>query len=122
MIHAGVHEEEKKQDFWQTNVIGNTLQITSHLHRAYQSRTALPLKAEPPELLDKIIAYIENHFQEKLIMSEVAKQFYVSERSISSLFRKRLGTTYNHFLTQRRLIAAKSLILEGTSMDIVAER
>lgn len=122
MIHSGVLEEEKKQKYWQTNVIGNTIQVVSHLRRAYESQTALSLKAETPDLLDNIIAYIEDHFHEKLIMCEVAKQFYVSERSISSLFRKRLGTTFNQFLTQRRLIAAKSLILEGLPMDIAAER
>lgn len=94
--------------------------VMSHLYRAYQSRTAQPLEAEPPDLLDKIIAYVEEHFQEKLIMREVANHFYVSERTISSLFRKRLGTTFNHFLTQRRLIAAKSLILEEKPMDLVA--
>lgn len=121
MIHAGVQEEENKQESWQTYVIGNTLQIFSHLRRAYLSQTAQPLKEEIPDLLDKIIAYIEDHFQEKLVMGDLAKQFFVSERTISTLFRKRLGTTFNQFLTQRRLIAAKSLILEGQPMDIVAE-
>lgn len=122
MIHSGVLAEAKKQTFWQMNVCGNTLQVISHLRRAFDSQTALSLKAEPPDLLDQIIAYIENHFQEKLVMSEVAKQFYVSERTISTVFRKRLGTTFNQFLTQRRLILAKSLILENQPMDIVAEQ
>jgi len=122
MIHSGVLEEEKKQSFWQTNVIGNTIQFISLLRRAYNSQTAQSLKAETPDLLDQIIAYIENHFYERLIMNEVARHFYVSERTISALFSRRLGTTFNHFLTQRRLIAAKSMIQEEKPMDIVAER
>lgn len=120
-IHAGVLEEEQKQEFWQLNVIGNTLQLVAQFRRAFFSDTVQSLKAENPELFDQIIAHIEDHFREKLSMSEVAKHFYISERTISALFRKRLGTTFIQFLTQRRLIAAKSLILEGIPMDIVAE-
>ncbi len=120
LIHTGVQEESKKQHAWQTTVVGNTMLVFSHLQRAYLSQTAQTLEAETPDLLDNVIAYIENHFQEKLAMTEVAKHFYVSERTISALFRKRLGTTFNHFLTQRRLIAAKTLILEEKPMDVVA--
>lgn len=103
-------------------MLGNTLQLISQFRRAYFSETAQSLKAEKPELLDQIIGYIEHHYADRLTMSGVAKRFYVSERTISALFRKRLGTTFNQFLTQRRLIAAKSLILEGLPMETAAER
>lgn len=122
MIHHGMQEEENKQDAWQTNVIGNTLQVLSYLRRAYFSQTAQPLQAEKPDLLDGIIAHIENHYPEKLTMTDIAKLFYVSERTISSLFRKRLGITFYQFLTQRRLIAAKDLIMKGITLESVGEQ
>lgn len=122
IIHNGVLEEENKQPCWQTNVIGNTMQFLSCLVRAYLSRTDETLKAETPDLLDEIIAYIEDHYHQKLSMKEIGMHFYISERTISILFRKRLGVSFHQFLTQRRLIAAKTLILEGTSLEIVSER
>ena len=122
MIHSGVQEEAKKQDAWQTNVIGNTLQVLSYLQRAYLSQTAQPLQAETPDLLDRIIAHVENHYPEKLTMTDIAKLFYVSDRTISSLFRKRLGVTFYQFLTQRRLIAAKDLIVKGITLEAVGEQ
>ena len=122
MIHSGVQEEAKKQDAWQTNVIGNTLQVLSYLRRAYFSQTAQPLKAEKPDLLDGIIAYIETNYSEKLTMTELSKLFYISERTISSLFRNRLGVTFYQFLTRRRLIAAKDMILKRIPLEAVGEQ
>ena len=120
-IHEGVLMEKKQQYTWQTMVLGNTMMVISYLRQAYQSQTAQPLHAEAPDLLDDIIAYLEAHYQEKLVMAEVAKQFFISERTISTLFRKRLGITFGQFLTQRRLVEAKSLILKGTTLDLVAQ-
>lgn len=122
LIHAGVQEEEQKQYAWQTTVIGNTMMFVSYLRRAYLSQTAQVLKAEKPDLLDNIISYVERHYAQRLTMPEIAKQFYVSERTISSLFRKRLGVTFYQFLTQRRLIAAKELILKGLTLESVGEQ
>lgn len=122
MIHSGVREEEKKQPAWQISVMGNTLYVISHLYRACFSQSAQPLKAEQPELLDGIITYINAHYTEKIVMSEIGKKFFVSERTISTLFRQRLGTTFYHFLTQRRLIAAKSLIQAGNTLESAAEQ
>ena len=72
--------------------------------------------------MDEIIAYIELHYRKKLMISEVAKHFYISERTISTLFRKRLGVTFTQFLTRWRLIEAKTMIMKGTALDMVAEQ
>lgn len=122
MIHFGVKEEERKTDAWQLNVIGNTMQLVAHFRRAYSSQTAQPLKTEKPELLDGIITHIENHYPERLTLAEMAKLFYISERTISSLFRQRLGVSFYQYLTRRRLIAAKDLIMKGITLEAVAER
>ena len=122
MIHAGVQMEKKKHDSWQTLVLGNTLMTVSYLRQAYWSNNVQELKAEPPDLLDEMITYIEMNYGKKLVMSEVAKNFFVSERTISTMFRKRLGVTFSQFVTQRRLIEAKSMILKGLPLDLVAEQ
>ncbi|MBP3685179.1 MAG: helix-turn-helix domain-containing protein [Oscillospiraceae bacterium] len=121
-IRAGVREEERKQDCWQTAVLGNTLQVVSQLRRAYLSQTVSAPAAETADILDQIIAYIESHYARKLTLSEIARLFYVSDRTVSGLFRKRLGVTFYQFLTRRRLIAAKKLILMDYTLEAVAEQ
>lgn len=122
LFHTGVREAEEKQHGWETVVLGNTLLLISYLHRLYVTRSIKPLKAETKELLDEIMAYIEGHYREKIVMSEVARQFYVSERTISTQFKQKLGVTFYHFVTQRRLIAAKALISDGILLESVGEQ
>ena len=122
MFHTGVLEAEEKQHGWETAVLGNTLMLVAYLQRLYIIRSILPSKAEKNELLDEIMEYIEAHFKEKILMRDIARHFYISERTVSNLFRQKLGVTFYHFLTQRRLVEAKSLILNGVLLESVGEQ
>ena len=120
LIHACVQEEANKPECWQANLLGLVMQFLSQLCRAYRSHTSV--KAEKTDLLDHVIAYVDVHYADKIVMSDLGKKFFVSERTISTLFRQRLGVTFYQFLTQRRLIAAKTLILEGVSLESAASQ
>lgn len=120
LLHCCVRTEEKKEPLWQTKVLGYALLFLSELNGSRIARTGHALEAETPDLLDEILAYIENNYPQKLTMEQMAKQFYVSERTISNLFRSRLGVTFYQFLTRRRLIAAKSMILKGAALETVS--
>ena len=78
------------------------------------------MEAEKPELLDRIMAYIEAHYADSITIGDLAKQFYVSNSTVSHLFKQRLGVSLYHYVTQRRLIAAKSLIEQGALLESVA--
>lgn len=122
MFHAGVKEAEAKNFGWEMIVLGNTMSLIASLWRALRFQTANQMRAEAPDLLDQVMAYIEIHMSEKITLTETAKHFYVSESTISHLFRQRLGVSFYRCVTQRRLIAAKEMIWKGYSMDRVAER
>ena len=123
LFHWGVDEAEKKDPGWEMVVYGNTAQIIAHLYRAFQDRTALPPIAEKPQLLDQVMDYIESHLAEKITLADVAKQFFVSQSTITQTFRNKMGVSFYRCVTQQRLIAAKRLIeqdqpLESISMQI----
>lgn len=118
----GIEEAERKDPFWEAAVIGNTQLLMSHLCRAITSGGAAALKAEEPELSDRITGFIEAHLQEKITLSDAAKYFFVSESTISQTFRRKMGVSFYRFVTQRRLIAAKALILEGVPMEAICEQ
>ena len=79
-------------------------------------------EAEKPELLDRIMAYIEANLSARITLADTARQFYISESTVSQLFRRKMGVSFYHCVTQRRLIAAKALILEGVALEAVAGR
>lgn len=118
----GVKEAEQRAYGWQAVLCGNTIQLLVMLERALKDRGNASFGAEKPELLDEVMNYMEANLGEKITLEDVAKRFWVSESTISQTFRKKMDVSFHHFLTQRRLIAAKSMILDGVAMDEVSER
>ena len=122
MFRAGVLEEEEKRPGWEVAVLGNTMTIFANMKRIYVERSAGSLKTEKPELLDRITAYIEKNYAAHITIDDLARTFYVSNSTISHLFKQKMGVSLYRYITQRRLIAAKSLIAEKVAMDEIARR
>ena len=122
LFRHGVRECEAGESGWEEIVLGNTIQLLVYLRRAIQDRSAAPLKAEKPELLDQALAYIEEHLSEKITLGDIAKQFWVSQSTITQTFRNKMGVSFYRCVTQRRLISAKSLILDGVPLEHVGRR
>lgn len=122
LFRKGVLEEEEKRPGWEAAVIGNTMTIFANMKRAHIERSAGTMRAEKPELLDRIMAYIEKNYAVHITIDDLARQFYVSNSTISHLFKQKMGVSLYRYITQRRLIAAKSLIGENLPMEEIARR
>lgn len=120
MFRRGVLETEKKKAGWEMVVLSNTVQLLVELRRAITEQNITLLKEEKPDLLVRIMAYIEEKLSEKITLEETAKHFFVSKSTITHTFNKRMGTSFYHCVTQRRLIAAKSMILEGQTLEEIS--
>lgn len=120
LFDRGVQEEAAGNHGWEAAVIGNTLLIIGYLKRVYSLRSSGTIQAEKPELLDKVAAYIELHYAEHISAQELAQIFYVSSSTISHLFKQKMGVSLYRYITQRRLIAAKSRIEAGEALENVA--
>lgn len=122
LFHKGVLEAEQRELGWELAVLANTMSILTHLRRAASDISARPLVAEKPELLDQVLAYVEEHLSQKITMANVAHHFFISESTITQTFRKKMGVSFYRCVTQRRLIAAKALIERGIALETVAEQ
>ena len=120
-FRRGVREYTAAEPGWEAAVFANTLQLFVSLRRDFGSGRVVQPVAEKRELLDEIMSYVEDHLAGHITLDDTARQFHVSASTVSQLFRKRMGVSYYRFVTQRRLIAAKTLIKEGTALDTVAE-
>ena len=120
LFRRGVWEAENRAPGWQAAVYGNTITLLTMMGRSIQERTAAVLKAEKPDLLNEVLAYIELHLGEKITLEDTAKYFYVSVSTITQLFRQKMGTSFYHCVTQRRLIAAKTMIAGGKLLEEVS--
>ena len=122
-IQTGVQEALRRALGWEAFLVGSTTILLTQLARALAGQGAAPLaQAEKPELLERVFAYIEAHLGEPITLADTAKHFWVSESKISQIFRQKLGSSFYRCVTQRRLIAAKSLIIQGMPLNEVNER
>ncbi len=122
LFRSGVQESEQRRPGWQSLVLGNTINLLTYLYRATAENTGALLPAEEPQLLDRIMAYIEQNLAEKITLADVARRFYVSQSTVSQTFRNKMGVSFYRCVTQRRLIAAKSLILQDVPLEVVGRR
>ena len=122
LFRKGVQESEAEEDGWEAAVVGNTITLLTQIKRATNDRSAHTLEAEKPELLDKIMAFVENNYAGAFTIDTLAKTFFVSSSTISHLFKQTMGVSFYRYVTQRRLIAAKILIEKGILLEEVARQ
>jgi AraC-like DNA-binding protein len=122
LFRNGVREAEAGQFGWNTLVTSNTCNILIHLARAGLDLQTKPMTAEKPELLDQVLSYVEVHMSEKITLRDTAHHFFISESTITQIFRKKMGISFYRYVTQRRLIASKALIEQAVALENVAEQ
>lgn len=61
-------------------------------------------------VVNNAVAYIEQHYQEKLKLSDVADQVYVSQWHLSKLMNRYLGQNFSEILNGIRINKAKELL------------
>lgn len=122
-FHSSVQEAIQRAPGWETYVAGNTMILLTLLARALAGQDGVNLaQAEAPELLEQVFAYVEDHLKEQITLADTARHFWVSESKISQTFHQKLGVSFYRCVTQRRLIAAKSLIIQGVPLKEVNEQ
>ena len=122
LFHKGLKEAQEKRDYWQVALYGNTMQLLVDCIRAFHEPENQVLRSEKPELLDDIVSYIETHLHEKITLSDTANRFFVSESTIGQTFHKKMHVSFYQYVTQRRLIAAKSMVSQEPNLNILSEK
>ena len=120
LFDQGIREAEREDADRELALIGNTVTLLTQIRRAYATHSARPMEAERPELLDQALRYMEENLDKKVTLAEVAHHFFVSESTLSQLFRRKMGVSFYRCLTQRRLIAAKTLIGQDVPLEAVS--
>ena len=115
----GLREVSEKAPLWELSLSANTVSLLVHISRALINvPRVLPLKNR--EEIDHIISFVENHYAQKISLEDTAHRFNISSSTLSKLFFNKLGISFYHFVTQRRLINSRQKIEQGHSMEEVA--
>lgn len=75
-------------------------------------------KADSQEGFDSITGYLDFHLNEPLSLQEICDKFGISQAYMSKLFRKYASTSFNKYLTERRMSRAQELFRENPGQYI----
>lgn len=113
-----VQECEQRQYRYDAAVYGIATELAVQLSRFFHAQQAE--HPDKPELLDQIIHYVEAHLAERITAADIAARFWVSQSTVSQLFRKKMGVSFYRYVTRRRLLESRLLIKSGIPMEQVS--
>jgi two-component system response regulator YesN len=70
----------------------------------------------------KVARYIESHYNEKLLLEEMANHVYMSASHFSVLFKQHMGKSFSDYILDIRMEKAKQLLEKGYPVNEAAER
>ena len=91
--------------------ITNLLPLLNEISLAFGSVT----ETEMSKSLDsRIISYINRHISENITLDDICDRFYISKTHLCRIFKKATASTVGEYITVKRLVNARQLILSGT--------
>ena len=91
--------------------ITNLLPLLNEIYLAFGSVTETEINKP---LDSRIISYINRHISEDITLDAICEKFYISKTHLCRIFKKATASTVGEYITVKRLVNARQLILSGT--------
>ncbi|MEE1187253.1 MAG: AraC family transcriptional regulator [Acutalibacteraceae bacterium] len=92
-------------------IITNLLPLLNEISHAFSSVTETEINKS---LDSRIINYINRHLYENINLDDICDRFYISKTHLCRIFKKATASTVVEYITIKRLVNARRLILSGT--------
>jgi AraC-like DNA-binding protein len=106
--HAFARELYQKILFLEFMIQLNRTAISNHINY-------LDAAKDNTKLL-QIIDYINAHLSEELTIEVLSSKFYLSRYYLMHFFKEETGYTIGNYITEKRLLLAKNLVQNGSSL------
>ncbi|MDF2907402.1 MAG: rhaS [Herbinix sp.] len=91
-------------------------------NQTFHENVRLDVEAKKSNLIEHILEYIDAHIDEDITIDDLSEYTYLSKFHLSREFKKNTGTTLHRYILQKKLIAAKELILKDIPITHVYEQ
>ena len=95
------------------NVLCGLLPLLNQIRGAYSVTNSSPSGKDTVQ--QRVIRYLNEHLAQPLCLDNLCQEFYISKSQLQRLFREATGTTIYRYLTIKRLMLARQLVLAGAS-------
>lgn len=94
-----------------------SIQLLTHINNIV---TITPTKKDSHNTIQDILVYINNNLTEKISLELLEEKFSISKYYISRTFKRYVGYTIVEYITTKRILLAKELILNGMYTSVAA--
>lgn len=77
-------------------------------------------KIDGSDSIHEVINYLNKHYTDRITLDLIADKFCISKHHLNKVFRKATGTTLCDYLSYKRIIYAKQLLMGGHSAEEAA--
>lgn len=74
------------------------------------------------DMVNRIIAYINEHLQENITLNDIAAHFYMNKDYLARLFKQHTHSTIGHYIALQKVSKAQNLLTTGLSVAQVQEQ
>lgn len=108
-------EYDRRAEYYEIVLKADVLKLLTLLARDYSEAMADggAIVRSYSAYIDKAVAFIEENFRDKLHIEDAAKAASMSVSYFSYFFRERTGRSFREYVSQRRIEAAKVILLQG---------
>ena len=108
-------EYDRRAEYYEIILKADVLKLLTLLARDYSEAMADggAIVRSYSAYIDKAVAFIEENFRDKLRIEDAAKAASMSVSYFSYFFRERTGRSFREYVSQRRIEAAKVILLQG---------
>jgi len=106
-------EERRQAGWWQEVVFAQAYEVLALAARLATQTSP----SQPParRLMEEIAAYVTAQLDGDLTMKAISEHFGISREHLSRLFHQHFGVTYQHYVLNQRIQAARRLLIETGS-------
>lgn len=108
ILNSMIAELDQKQEGYKIILSNKLEELIINLSRQYSSLDAT--EAKSLVRIGKVIDYLENHFDDKIQLNDLAEMAFMSPRNFQRIFKKAVGSTPSSYLMQIRLQRARKLL------------
>ncbi|MGN0486231.1 MAG: helix-turn-helix domain-containing protein [Acutalibacteraceae bacterium] len=123
-VHSKLDEllREKSENLYGSELAAAAIltRFLVELNRMTLSRKRTVDSRPPSPLVTAAVSYINEHYSEKISLSSIAEEFFVSKYYLSHVFNDIVGTSINRYITLKRLINAKQMLSGGVKPTTAA--
>lgn len=93
------------------HILGNMILLLQTISEAFSAQREQPSAQDTLE--SRVIRYINRNLEKDLSLQRLCDRFYASRTQLCRMFRQATGTSIGRYVTGKRLLKARELLLQG---------